>query len=886
MRSKGNYSIISNMKTDEIREKFLKFFESKGHKRYPGSSLIPVDDPTLLFTNAGMVQFKKVFLGEIDFPYRRVTTVQKCVRAGGKHNDFERVGKTLRHHTFFEMLGNFSFGDYFKREAIEYAWELITIHYSLPPEKLWVSVYMEDDEAFKIWRDVIGIKESRILKLGEEDNFWAMGDTGPCGPCTEIIIDRGEKTGCGKPTCGPTCDCDRFLELWNLVFMEFNRTPDGKLEPLPRKCVDTGMGLERIASVLQGVNGNYEIDIMREILKRVEEISGKEYGKDERFDMAMRVIVDHARAGAFLIADGILPSNEGRGYVLRKMLRRAVRYGRVLGIKGPFTGDVAEEVIRVMGRAYPELIEYSTTIKEAIASEEERFEETFERGLKIFYQELEKIKEKDFPSEVAFKLYDTYGFPLEVTMDLVQEHGKTLDVEAFHKLLEMQREAGREAMKGEREGFYLKLKEEGKKNTFTGYSSLKEISHVIYLSAQGEEREYMKEGEEGEVIIDPTPFYGEAGGQVGDRGLLLWEEGEATVEDAKKPVLDLIYLRVKVKRGTLRSGMNVQAIVDEKRRKKTAIHHTLTHLLHAGLREVLGKHVRQMGSYVSPEKLRFDFSHPKPLSGEEIERVELLVNQWIEEGHPVIIEEKDYESALKEGAIALFEEKYGARVRMVKIDEISKELCGGTHLKNTSEARIFKVISQSSVQAGVRRIEAVGGEEAYRYFTEVEREMKKIQLILNCSRDDVSSKMTELLKRLSELEKENRALKQKLLHGEGLKKLERKEVDGIELITGIIEGVSRTELGEIVDREKKGERRVILVGTMENEKSIIVCGVTPDIAEDLPAQRIIKELGKRYGGGGGGRKDFAQGGLQKGELLREALSSLPDIIKEIKGKNL
>jgi len=868
------------MRTDEIREKFLKFFEEKGHKRLPSASLVPIDDPTLLFTNAGMVQFKKVFLGEIDFPYKRVTTVQKCVRAGGKHNDFEKVGKTARHHTFFEMLGNFSFGDYFKESAIEFAWELITRHFGLSAEGLWVSVYKDDDEAFRIWKEVIGIKEERILKLGEEDNFWAMGETGPCGPCTEIIVDRGESAGCGKSTCGPTCDCDRYLEIWNLVFMEFNRTSSGALQPLPRKCVDTGMGLERIASVLQGVKSNYEIDILREIIRKVEEISGRRYGENEKTDTAMRVIVDHSRASAFLIADGILPSNEGRGYVLRKMLRRAVRFGRVLEIKEPFIWRVADEVIKVMKNVYPELVEAKDVIRDSIRAEEERFRDTLERGLKIFYQEMENLKDDEFPAEIAFNLYDTFGFPVEVTVELLEEQGKSLDLNKFNELLEKQRRIGKESRQEEKTDFYLKLKESGIKTSFTGYSSLREEAVVVFISADGVEKEFLKEKEEGEVIINPAPFYGEAGGQVGDRGLLLWKEGEAEVEDAKKPVIDLIYLKVKVKKGILKKGEKVIAIVDEKRRKSTAIHHTLTHLLHAALRSVLGKHVRQMGSLVSPERLRFDFSHPKPLSEEEIEKVENLVNTWVREGYPVNVEEKDYNEAVKEGAIALFEEKYGSRVRVVKIDGISMELCGGTHLKNTAEAQLFKILSQSSVQAGVRRVEAVGGEEALLYIQSAEKILKKLQRDFHCSLDEVPSKVEELLRTIKELEKENRSLRQKILFGDEKKLLERKEVNGMQIVSGIIEGVSKEELGAIVDREKRNSKTVIVLGTGSEGKGIIVCGVSNDIKEKISAVEILKEIGKRFGGGGGGRSDFAQGGIQKAELLKEVISHLPEIIKK------
>lgn len=871
------------MKTDEIREKFLSFFESKKHKRLPSASLVPHDDPTLLFTNAGMVQFKKVFLGEIELPYTRATTVQKCVRAGGKHNDLERVGKTLRHHTFFEMLGNFSFGDYFKEEAIEFAWELMTKEFNLPQEQLWVSVYKDDEEGFKIWKKVIGLNESRILKLGEEENFWSMGDTGPCGPCSEIIIDRGEKTGCGKPDCNPTCDCDRYLELWNLVFMEFNRKEDGGLEPLPRKCIDTGMGLERVASVLQEVNGNYEIDIIKTLIEEVETLSGFAYGKNDKVDMAIRVIIDHSRAGAFLIADGVLPSNEGRGYVIRRMLRRAVRFGRKLNLKEPFLWKVAEKVVEVMKIAYPELEEHRKIIRDAIKSEEERFGETLDRGLKIFYTELGKIKSKEFPAEIAFKLYDTYGFPPDIMRDLLEEENKTLNVERFNELLERQRQMGKEGWKEVTAKSYEKLLRKEIKVKFTGYTKLEDEGEVLFLLKDGTETSFINEGEEGEVVINPTPFYGEAGGQVGDRGDLIWDKGRAKVLDAQKPFMEIIYLKVKVEHGKLKKGITVKEVVDAVRRKKIAIHHTLTHLLQAALRKEIGSHVRQMGSLVAPERLRFDFSHTTPLSDEEIRKIETTVNKWIGENIKVSVEEKEYGEALKEKAIALFEEKYGAKVRVVKIGGISKELCGGTHLSSTGEARVFKIVAQSSVQAGVRRVEAVGGEEALNHIYQTETLLYEIQNMLESGRGELKDRLKGLLNRIEELERENEYLKKRIARMASGENLRETKIEDITLITGIIDGLSAKELGEIVDRNKENRKKaIILIGTSKHNKGLIICGVTNDLKNEISASEVLKEIGKQFGGGGGGRPDFAQGGITKANDLNAVIQKLPEIVSKFK----
>ncbi|MDH7500387.1 MAG: alanine--tRNA ligase, partial [candidate division NC10 bacterium] len=702
----------------QIRNTFLDYFRRKDHHIVRSSSLIPSNDPTLLFTNAGMVQFKEVFIGAEQLPYRRAASCQKCVRAGGKHNDLENVGRTLRHHTFFEMLGNFSFGDYFKEKAIEYSWDLLVQELGLPPHRLLATIYQEDEEAFLLWQKVAGLPAERIFRLGEKDNFWAMGDTGPCGPCSEIIIDQGEGSGCGKPDCQVGCDCDRYLELWNLVFMEYERFPDGSTKPLPRPSIDTGAGLERLAAVLQGVKSNFECDLLFPIVAKMEEVAERRYGEDLRADVSLRVVADHSRAVTFLVADGVVPSNESRGYVLRRILRRALRHGMMLGVKRPFLFEITGAVVDLMKDAYPELEEKRDQISRLTLHEEERFLHTLRVGLPLAEEELAAVQERKetiLPGETVFRLYDTYGVPFDLLAEMAEEKGISLDEKGFQREMEGQRAKARAAMS-------LTLPPSGMEvfgpslpppTEFTGYECLQGEATVFAL-LQGEKK--MEEAEassEVEILLDRTPFYAEAGGQVGDRGWITWEGGKAEVLDTCMRVKGLTFHRSRIKRGTLRVGERVFCQVDEQRRQATANHHTATHILHAVLRQVLGDHVRQSGSWVAPDRLRFDFSHFSPLQGRELERVEELANEHIRSDLSLCIEVKPLEEALTAGAMAIFGEKYGERVRVVTIPGVSRELCGGTHVRATGQLGLLKVISEGGVAAGVRRIEAEAGKAAW-----------------------------------------------------------------------------------------------------------------------------------------------------------------------------
>ena len=692
------------MKGKEIRKIFLDFFKERGHEIVPGSSLIPADDPTLLFTNAGMVQFKKVFLGEEKRPYKRAASCQKCVRAGGKHNDLENVGYTARHHTFFEMLGNFSFGDYFKKEAIAFAWELVTRVFSLPRERLYITIYEKDDEAGELWKKIAGLSEDRIVKLGEKDNFWAMGDTGPCGPCSEIIYDQGEKFGCGKPDCRPGCDCDRYLEIWNLVFMQYERNEKGELKPLPKGCIDTGMGLERITAVLQGVPTNYDTDLFAPIIKKISEITGREFKESKETEVAFKVIADHIRASVFLIAEGLIPSNEGRGYVLRRIIRRAERFGKILGLKEPFLYNLVEPVVSEWGDVYPEIKKTQEHVKNILKIEEEKFLETLETGLEILEKEVKKLKNQNknfIPGDLLFKLYDTYGFPYDLVRDYVISMGFSLDLEGFEKLRTQAREKSRKTWKGEMEKIPEEIKnivQQGVKTEFVGYETDEVKAKVISFV---KDKNYY-------LITDRTAFYPEGGGQVSDTGVVLGEKAKAEVLEVRRAG-DLIFHKVKLIEGSFKEGEEVFMKIDVERRRNAERHHTATHLLHSALRKVLGEHVRQSGSLVAPDRLRFDFTHFKTLSPEEIKKVEKLVNEWILANYPVEIMFMKKEEAEKLGAMALFEEKYGEVVRVVKIGDISIELCGGTHVKRTGDIGLFKIIAETGVASGIRRIEAVSG---------------------------------------------------------------------------------------------------------------------------------------------------------------------------------
>jgi alanyl-tRNA synthetase len=858
------------MTSDEIRRAFLNYFEERGHRVIRSSSLVPKNDPTLLFTNAGMVQFKGVFLTEETRDYKRAATSQKCVRAGGKHNDLEIVGMTARHHTFFEMLGNFSFGDYFKKEAIEMGWDLLIRRWGLPAERMWITIYLDDDEAFHLWRRV-GVSGDRIVRLGEKDNFWAMGETGPCGPCSEIVIDQGEGVGCGRPDCRVGCDCDRFLELWNLVFMQFNRDAEGKLQPLAKPCIDTGMGLERISAILQGVKSNYETDLFKTIFKEIEVISHISYGQDPRTDTSIRVIADHSRAATFLISDGVLPSNEGRGYVLRRIMRRAMRHGKILGVDGPFLFRTSSKVVDLMKEAYPELRETEAFVSKVIQSEEERFSETLDSGLKILREELEQLQKEGkaiLSGKVAFRLYDTYGFPLDLTTEILQERGMNFDEEGFRVQMEEQKQKSKQAWQGIGEGktkeVYRRLVNEGIKTTFLGYEEIQSESKILKLIKDDEIVPFAVEGDEIEIITEKTPFYGEAGGQIGDRGVIFHEEFSLEVENTLKPIEELIIHQAKVKRGIVKEGIAAILQVEGKRRKAIALNHTATHVLQAVLREILGDHVHQAGSLVAHDRMRFDFTHFAPMKKDELERVEALVNQKIRENLRVETKTMNVEEALQTGAMALFGEKYGEKVRVVMISDFSTELCGGTH----------------SPRTGVRRVEVLTGEGAYQFIKEEERELWEIASFLKAVPGGLSSKVERLLERQRELERELSSFQDKLSYQELSNLLPFvREIKGVKVLSAKVDGKDVKQLREFVDQLKvKIGSGIILLGGQSQNKVSLLMGVTSDLTQRYRANELIKKIALHIGGTGGGRPDFAQSGGTDSKKLDEALKAIDDLL--------
>ena len=873
------------LKGKEIRQLFLDYFARHGHEIVPSSPLVPADDPTLLFTNAGMVQFKKVFLGQEERPYKRAASCQKCVRAGGKHNDLENVGYTARHHTFFEMLGNFSFGDYFKREAIALAWEFLTKELELPLERLYVTVYREDDEAAALWKEIAGLPEERIVRLGEADNFWAMGDTGPCGPCSEIIFDQGPEVGCGRPECQVGCDCDRYLELWNLVFMQYERDETGRLTPLPRPCIDTGMGLERITATLQGVKTNFDCDLFAGLMAKISDLTGLHYGKNPKQDVAFKVIADHSRASAFLIADGVLPSNEGRGYVLRRIIRRAVRFGRVLGLQRPFLYETSRVVVDEMGEVYPELLRAQKTIEKILALEEERFRETLERGLSLLEEELERLSsrgEKVIPGEFIFKLYDTYGFPYDIVRDVALERGFTLDMQGFEQEMAKQRARSRKHWKGEMarapEAF-KQLLEAGLGKTFVGYETTEAEAELLTLVREGKEVETALEGEEVEAAFSKTPFYGEAGGQVGDTGLVLAPSGQAEVTDTYR-LGELFVHKLQVKKGFLKKGETVKLSVFSSRRAAIARHHTATHLLHAALRRVLGEHVHQAGSLVAPDRLRFDFTHFEPLTSEEIFTLEDLVNARIRDDLPVEVKIMPYKEAVEQGAMALFGEKYGDAVRVIRIGNFSMELCGGTHVHHTGEIGYFKIISEGSVSAGIRRIEALAGEAAVNFVHDLERQRERLAAKLKGSPLEIEKRLDALLKQVKDLQQEVENLRRQMARG-GLEGLLQNvhEVNGIKVIAAQVEAKDAKTLREMGDLLRERLRSgVVVLATVTNGKAQLLAMVTKDLTPKVHAGKIIQELAKHLDGRGGGRPDMAQGGGPKVEGLKEALAQAVEII--------
>jgi alanyl-tRNA synthetase len=880
------------MKGNEIRSRFLNYFEKNGHTVVASSSLVPKDDPTLLFTNAGMVQFKMVFMGEDKRDYVKAVTSQRCVRAGGKHNDLENVGYTARHHTFFEMLGNFSFGDYFKPDAIRFAWEFLTVELGLPPEKLWVSIFEDDDEAYALWDKVENLPPGRIVRMGEKDNFWAMGDTGPCGPCSEIHIDQGAAAGCGRPECALGCDCDRFLELWNLVFMQFNRSADGTLTRLPKPSIDTGMGLERVAAVLQGKFNNYDSDLFTPIIKKLEGLSGNIYGKKIHDDTAMRVIADHARATTFLVADGVLPGNEGRGYVLRRIMRRAVRYGKYLGLEKPFMEMVCRAVVEEMITAYPHLNDAQALLTKVVTNEEERFRETLENGLTLLDEEIARIgveKSRSIPGSFIFKLYDTYGFPFDIVRDIALERGLDFDESGFHKEMQNQREKSRSSRKGEG----VKLLDEGvktlaaagKKAQFVGYGDLSTVARVEgLLDDLGKKVAVLAAGEKGRLYVARTPFYAESGGQVGDCGAIHWPEGRAKVVATSVTGDKIILHEIVIEEGVLSEGTEVTLVVDQGRRRAIAAHHSATHLLQAALRKCLGEHVKQAGSLVGPDRLRFDFTHFSPLSQEEIESVELMVNEMIWHNTPVTTRLLPREEALKEGATALFGEKYEESVRVVSMADFSKELCGGTHVAASGEIGVVKILSENGIASGVRRIEALAGRAAFANAQSQYRRERQIASLLNAgSAGEIVGKVEALLNNLKALDKQVAELSRQLASADLAGVLGNAlSVADVKVIAAEIQLDSPKTLRDAGDRlrDNLGSGVAVLGGSIGGKAALLAI-VTADLTSRIKAGDIVNKVAKIIGGKGGGRADMAQAGGPMVDKLSEAIKSVPDVVREL-----
>jgi alanyl-tRNA synthetase len=871
---------------DQLRQAFVRYFVAQGHEAVPSSPLIPQADPTLLFTNAGMNQFKGVFLGEETRAYTRAVTVQKCMRAGGKHNDLENVGYTGRHHTFFEMLGNFSFGDYFKTEAIRFGWDFLTGTVGLPKDRLWVTVFRDDDEAAGLWRTVVGLPESRIVRLGEKDNFWQMGDTGPCGPCSEILIDQGERLGCGKPSCGVGCDCDRYLEIWNLVFMQYDRDARGVLRPLPKPSIDTGMGLERLTAVAQGVTSNYDSDLFRPLLDAIGKRAGRDYGADGPADRSMRVVADHLRAVAFLIADGVLPSNEGRGYVLRRILRRAARHGRLLGLGEPFLHELTGTVVGLMGEAYPELRAAAGTIAEVTQGEEERFIATLDQGLPILLDLAAKAKAAGsavLGGEEVFKLYDTYGFPVDLIAETCREQGLGLDEAGFRRALDEQRERARKTAGFEvaaAKPVVARVAGQVRATQFVGYERLT-AEAVVQAILKGERLvKEAVEGEQVEVALDVTPFYAEGGGQVGDQGILIGPEGRIEVTETTRPLPDFILHKGVVRAGRVREGERLRASVNPATRQDAARNHTATHLVHAALREVLGPHVKQYGSLVAPNRLRFDFAHFRPLSSRDVDEVEGLVNEQVRRNAPVQTDVMGVQEAVAAGALAFFGDKYGDRVRVVSINTFSKELCGGTHCRATGEIGVFRLVSETGVAAGVRRIEALTGSGALAQMKRLEADIRELGELLKAGPSDLVGKARKLVAQLKEKERELEALKLKFASGAGAGADSRaRRVRGVPVHAQRADGLQTAELRALADRLRDTLKSgVIALGSVVEGKVSLLLVVTPDLTEKLKASVLIKDMAAAIGGTGGGRPEMAQAGGKEAARLDEALQRVFELV--------
>ena len=873
----------------EIRARFIEYFEKQGHRAVPSSSLIPHNDPTLLFTNAGMNQFKDLFLGAETRDYVRATSAQKCVRAGGKHNDLENVGRTARHHTFFEMLGNFSFGDYFKQDAIRFGWEFLTQEMKLPVEHLWVSVFEDDDEAYNIWRDEIGVREERILRLGEKDNFWAMGDTGPCGPCSEIHIDQGEEMTCGPDCALGVCDCDRFLELWNLVFMQFERSADGTMTPLPKPSIDTGMGLERITAVVQGVKSNYDTDLLRSIITHIESLAGKTYGDDEEADVSMRVIADHSRATAFLIADGVLPSNEGRGYVLRRIMRRAARHAKMLGFDEPVLFKTATFVMESMKEAYPELEERLDYVAKVVKNEEERFIQTLGNGLRILNDEIDSLKAQGqavIPGDTVFKLYDTYGFPVDLTADIVEGQNFTLDEAGFEACMEQQRQKARENWKGSGEegigAVYKQLAEQGMACEFTGYDKLDDFGTVLALVKDGQRVETAQAGDSVEIITSTTPFYGESGGQSGDSGLLTAEGVQATISNTLKPLPGLHVHVATIDQGTLSVGQAAELHVDVAQRTACALNHSATHILQAVLCDVLGDHVKQAGSQVTPDRLRFDFIHFSAMTDEEIKQVEDQVNQRIRENAAVMTDVMNTDEAVKAGATALFGEKYGDSVRVVRMGEFSMELCGGTHVNATGNIGLFKIVQESGIAAGVRRIEATTGAGALSAVQQQEQMIEDLAALVKSDPSQLATRLKKLMEHQKELERQVSSLEDRLGADRASNLMEQvKTIADVKLLAVRIDNLDGKQLREQADKLRDQlQSGIIVLGSVTDGKVALLVSVTKDLTDRVKAGNLIKPLAEKVGGRGGGRPDMAQAGGSQPDQLNAALESAGQVVAE------
>ena len=871
------------MKSSEIRTRFLNYFESKGHTIVASSSLVPGNDPTLLFTNAGMVQFKDVFLGREQRPFVRATSSQRCVRAGGKHNDLENVGYTARHHTFFEMLGNFSFGDYFKRNAIQYAWEFLTVEMKIPADKLWVTVYHEDDEAADIWLNEIGVPPERLARIGDKpgagqyqsDNFWSMGDTGPCGPCTEIFYDHGPAVAGGPPGT-PEQDGDRYIEIWNLVFMQFNRDDNGVMHSLPKPSVDTGMGLERISAVMQHVHSNYEIDLFQDLIKA----AAKATGAKDLTNNSLKVIADHIRACSFLIVDGVIPSNEGRGYVLRRIIRRALRHGHKLEQKEPFFHVLVDDLAKAMGAAYPELVAVKDKVAAVLKQEEEKFAETLEHGMTVLDGAMRGSGgDRILDGETVFRLYDTFGFPLDLTADVARERGFNVDFAGFEHAMQMQRERARAANKFQ---MGQTVKFEGQATEFQGYDNLDFSGRVLALYKEGTQVTSIQAGDAAVVVLDRTPFYAESGGQVGDRGELHSPEGTFIVDDTQKIQAEVFGHKGVLKIGTLSVGDTVEAHVEPVSRQRAAWNHSATHLLHAALRKILGKHVTQKGSLVDAQRTRFDFAHSQAVTAEEQQQIETLVNEAIRANPPVEVRRMTYDQAIKHGAMALFGEKYGDEVRVIGMGEFSTELCGGTHVKRCGDIGLFKIVSEGGVAAGIRRIEAVTGDGAVEYIQKQQHILLEAAGALKAQPQEVIQKIAQVLDNVKALEKELARLKSKLAAAQG-DDLSSSAVDvkGIKVLAAEIDGADAKALRETLDKlkDKLGSAAIVL-GAREGDKVTLIAGVTADLTAKVKAGELVNYVASQCGGKGGGRPDMAQAGGTLPDQLPKALESVVEWVGE------